>query len=390
MAYQDSILHPDFKVGVLGGGQLGKMLAQAANNWHLPLYLLDDSDTFPAGRVSPFFSEGSFKNYDDVYNFGKDKEVLTIEIEHVNTEALRQLKKEGVSVHPAPDQLDIIKDKGLQKQFYDRHNIPTSPFALYENEDAVRKAVAEGNRPLPFVQKSRTAGYDGRGVSIIRSEADLKDKLLSGPCMIEDLVEMDKEIAVIVARNESGQTQAFPAVEMAFNPDANLVEFLFCPANISEEVEAKAEALAVQVINTYGISGLLAVELFLDKAGNLLVNEVAPRPHNSGHHTIDSCYTSQFEQHLRAILNLPLGSTKMKSPSVMVNLLGAPGHTGPAYYKNLEECLKIEGAHFHLYGKTTTKPFRKMGHATIVDESMERAVGKARWIQEKLEIISGV
>ncbi|WP_421948120.1 5-(carboxyamino)imidazole ribonucleotide synthase [Phaeodactylibacter xiamenensis] len=389
MAYQDSILHPDFKVGVLGGGQLGKMMAQAANNWHLPLFLLDTDNSFPAGRVSPFFTEGNFKDYDDVYNFGKDKQVLTIEIEHVNTEALHQLEKEGVKVHPAPAKLDIIKDKGLQKQFYAAHNIPTAPFRLYKDESEVKQAVALGERPLPFVQKSRTAGYDGRGVSIIRSKADLEEKLLPGPCMIEDLVEMDKEIAVIVARNESGQTQAFPAVEMAFNPEANLVEFLFCPANINKEVEAKAEALAAEVINAYGICGLLAVELFLDKEGNLLVNEVAPRPHNSGHHTIDSCYTSQFEQHLRAILNLPLGSTKMKSPSVMVNLLGAPGHTGPVHYKHLEECLKIEGAHFHLYGKSTTKPFRKMGHATIVDESLERAVGKARWIQEKLEIVSG-
>jgi 5-(carboxyamino)imidazole ribonucleotide synthase len=389
MAYQDSILHPDFKVGVLGGGQLGKMMAQAANNWHLPLFLLDTDNSFPAGRVSPFFTEGNFKDYDDVYNFGKDKQVLTIEIEHVNTEALHQLEKEGVKVHPAPAKLDIIKDKGLQKQFYAAHNIPTAPFRLYKDESEVKQAVALGERPLPFVQKSRTAGYDGRGVSIIRSKADLEEKLLPGPCMIEDLVEMDKEIAVIVARNESGQTQAFPAVEMAFNPEANLVEFLFCPANINKEVEAKAEALAAEVINAYGICGLLAVELFLDKEGNLLVNEVAPRPHNSGHHTIDSCYTSQFEQHLRAILNLPLGSTKMKSPSVMVNLLGAPDHTGPVHYKHLEECLKIEGAHFHLYGKSTTKPFRKMGHATIVDESLERAVGKARWIQEKLEIVSG-
>ena len=389
MAYQDSILHPDFKIGVLGGGQLGKMLAQAANSWHLPLYFLDQDTSFPAARVSPYFFEGSFKDYDDVYQFGKDKNVLTIEIEHVNTEALHQLEKEGVTIHPSPAKLDIIKDKGLQKQFYAKHDIPTAPYGLFEDEAAVKEAVANGERPLPFVQKSRTAGYDGRGVSIIRTVADLDNKLLPGPCMIEDLVEMDKEIAVIVARNESGQTQAFPSVEMAFNPEANLVEFLFCPADISKEIATQAEQLAIQIINAYGICGLLAVELFLDKDGNLLVNEVAPRPHNSGHHTIDSCYTSQFEQHLRAILNLPLGSTKMKLPSVMVNLLGAPGHTGPAYYKNLEECLKIEGAYFHLYGKTTTKPFRKMGHATIVDESLERAVGKARWIQEKLEIVSG-
>lgn len=389
MAYQSSVLHPDFKLGVLGGGQLGKMMALAAGNWHLPLYLLDQSADFPAGRVSPFFTAGNFKDYDDVYNFGRDKDVLTIEIEHVNTEALHQLEREGVVVHPSPAKLDIIKDKGLQKQFYAEKSIPTSPFRLYEDETAVRKAVAAGSQSLPFVQKTRTAGYDGKGVSVIQNEADLQEKLLPGACLIEELVDIDKEIAVIVARNEAGAVEAFPAVEMAFNPTANLVEFLFCPADIPRSVEQAAERLAVEVIEAFDLCGLLAVELFWDKSGQLLVNEVAPRPHNSGHHTIDSCYTSQFEQHIRAVLNLPLGSTRMKAPSVMVNLLGAASQTGPAYYEGLEECLKIEGAYFHLYGKTTTKPFRKMGHATVVDQSLEKAVEKARLVQRTLKIVAG-
>jgi len=386
MSYEASILHPHFKLGVLGGGQLGKMMALAAGNWHLPLYLLDRSDDFPAARASPFFMEGDFKSYNDVYQFGKGMNVLTIEIEHVNTEALHQLVEDGVKVHPAPDQLDIIKDKGQQKQFYAERDIPTAPFELYEDESAVQKAVKKGKLRLPFVQKTRTAGYDGKGVSVIREESALAEKLLPGPCLIEELVEIEKEIAVIVARNEAGAVEAFPAVEMAFNPEANLVEFLFCPADIPAAVEAEAERLSRRVIEAFGICGLLAVELFLDKEGQLLVNEVAPRPHNSGHHTIDSCYTSQFEQHLRAVLNLPLGSTKMKAPSVMVNLLGEAGQTGPAYYQGLEDCLAMEGVHLHLYGKTATKPYRKMGHATIVDESPERAVEKARRVQQLMRI----
>ncbi|MCB0547474.1 MAG: 5-(carboxyamino)imidazole ribonucleotide synthase [Phaeodactylibacter sp.] len=383
-----SPLHPDFKLGVLGGGQLGKMLALAAGNWHLPLYVLDSSKDFPAGRVTPFFTEGNFKDYDDVYQFGRQLNVLTIEIEHVNTEALRRLEKEGVTVHPSPFQLDIIKDKGAQKLFYQKKGIPTAPFRLFENEQAVRQAAEKGELTFPFVQKTRTAGYDGRGVSVIRSAEKLAG-LLPGACLIEKQVDIDKELAVIVARNARGETKAFPAVEMEFNPEANLVEFLFCPAAISPELEAKAEALATEVTVAYDICGLLAVELFLDKEGQLLVNEVAPRTHNSGHHTIDSCYTSQFEQQLRAVLNFPLGSTRMKAPSVMVNLLGAEGYTGPAIYQGLEECLAIEGVHIHLYGKAITKPFRKMGHVTIVDEDLANAKAKARKVKELLTIISG-
>ncbi|MCB0564231.1 MAG: 5-(carboxyamino)imidazole ribonucleotide synthase [Phaeodactylibacter sp.] len=384
----NSPLHPDFKLGVLGGGQLGKMLALAAGNWHLPLYVLDSDKDFPAARVTPFFTEGNFKDYNDVYQFGKRLDVLTIEIEHVNTEALHQLEKEGLTIHPSPGKLDIIKDKGAQKLFYQEKRIPTAPFQLFEDEQAVRLAIEKKAITFPFVQKTRTAGYDGRGVSVIRDANSLGD-LLPGACLIEAQVEIDKELAVIVARNADGETRAFPAVEMEFNPEANLVEFLFCPAAITPELEAAAEKLAIQVAVDYDIYGLLAVELFLDKKGQLLVNEVAPRPHNSGHHTIDSCYTSQFEQHLRAVLNFPLGSTRMKAPSVMVNLLGAEGHTGPAVYQGMEDCLAIEGVHIHLYGKAITKPFRKMGHVTIVDESLEKAKDKARKVKALLKIVSG-
>jgi 5-(carboxyamino)imidazole ribonucleotide synthase len=383
-----NLLDGNFKLGVLGGGQLGKMMALATGNWHLPLHFLDSSKDFPAGYLSPYFTEGNFKDYDNVLAFGKDKDVLTIEIEHVNTKALHELQQQGVTVHPAPEKLDIIKDKGLQKLFYQEHNIPTSAFELYEDEQAVLDAIKNDRLKFPFVQKSRTAGYDGRGVSLIKNAAELESKLLEGPCLIEEMVKMDKELAVIVARNEAGQTVAYPAVEMLFHPEANLVEFLACPAQVPAEIETKARTLALEVINTLDICGLLAVELFLDQSGELMVNEVAPRPHNSGHHTIDSCYTSQFEQHIRAVCNLPLGSTKMKSPAVMVNLLGAEGHTGPTRYEGLSDCLEMEGIYLHLYGKTHTRPFRKMGHATIIDEDLERAKEKARKVQNTLRIIS--
>lgn len=364
------------------------MLALAAGPCHLPIDLMDESEDFPAAPYARRFVRGNFKDYDDVYNFGKTVDVLTIEIEHVNTEALHQLQAEGIKVHPRPAALDIIKDKGLQKQFYEERNIPTSAFRLFENEEALRAAIADGSRPLPFVQKSRTAGYDGRGVSVIKDQRDLKDKLLPGACVAEELVDLEKEIAVIAARNEQGEIRTFPAVEMVFNPVANLVEFLSSPANIPEAVAAEADALARRVIEAYDICGLLAVELFLNKEGKILVNEVAPRPHNSGHHTIESCYTSQYEQHLRGILNWPLGSTQLKTAAVMVNLLGEEGHTGPAFYDGLEECLALPGVAIHLYGKVTTKPFRKMGHVTILADEPEAAMAIARQVKDTLRVIA--
>ena len=374
------------KLGILGGGQLGKMLCQAASCWELPIYALDTSIKFPAGPYCKGFQEGSFKNYEDVVGFGRQMDVLTIEIEHVNTDALRLLQAEGKTVHPDPDALDIIKDKGLQKQFYAKHQIPTAPFELYADKAAVLNALKKKTLTIPFVQKSRTAGYDGKGVAVIQKEVDLKTKLLDGPCMIEDLVEMDKEIAVVVARNERGEIQTFDPVEMEFNPIANLVEFLICPSTITVKQAQTCTDLAKKIIAAYDICGLLAVEFFLDTKGNILVNEVAPRPHNSGHHTIDSAVTSQYEQHLRGVLNMPLGSTKLTSPSVMVNLLGADGYKGDAHYEGLNECLAIEGVKIHLYGKAMTKPFRKMGHATIIADTIEAAKEKARKVQTTLII----
>ena len=386
---QKNIFHPGFRLGILGAGQLGKMLAIAAADWHLPIYALDQSRDFPAGPYCAEFTEGSFNDYDDVYAFGKDMDALTIEIEHVAVEALARLEEEGVAVHPRPGALAIIKDKGLQKQFWAERMLPTSSFCLYESGAELRKAALAGEEPFPFVQKSRTEGYDGRGVAIIRSEADL-DKLMDVPCVVEDLVDIEKELAVIAARNTAGEVVAFPAVEMTFHPEANLVEFLLCPARISPELEAEAEALAIRAIKALDVCGLLAVELFLTTAGELLINEVAPRPHNSGHHTINSCYTSQFEQHLRGILGLPLGSVKMKTPSVMLNLLGEPGHSGPVYYEGMEEALAMEGVNVHLYGKSHTKPFRKMGHVTVLDADLDRAIAKARKAQEVLKVVSNI
>lgn len=375
------------KLGILGGGQLGKMLALAAGNWHLPIHILDSSSDFPAGRFASVFTTGSFNDYDTVYQFGKTVDLLTIEIEHVHLGALKQLKQEGLTIHPDPDVLELIKDKGLQKLFYQEKGIPTAPFQLFEHYTDLEAALDAGTLRPPFVQKSRTDGYDGRGVSIIRSQHD-RHKLIPGATLIEEMAPIAKELAVVVARNADGAVRTFPSVEMDFNPDANLVEFLICPARISPEVEQAAEALAIQVVEAFGLCGLLAVELFLTTDGALWVNEVAPRPHNSGHHTIDSCETSQYEQHLRAILNLPLGETRLHTPAVMVNLLGAEGFSGPVHYEGLEACMAIPGTHLHLYGKEQTKPFRKMGHVTVTHPNLEQAIQHAREVQKTLRIIS--
>ncbi|HMQ45951.1 MAG TPA: 5-(carboxyamino)imidazole ribonucleotide synthase [Saprospiraceae bacterium] len=386
MAKNKHPLQADFRLGVLGAGQLGKMLGQAASPWHLPLHFLDQAADFPAAAVGAI-TVGDFRQYADVLAFGRQMDVLTIEIEHVNTEALKQLVAEGITVHPAPDKLEIIKDKGLQKLFFEAHGIPTADFQLFENEEAVLAAIQTGKMQFPFVQKSRKEGYDGKGVAVIQTEADLP-KLLPGACLVENMVDIALELALIVAKNASGEIQCFPLVEMAFNPLANLVEFLACPAQVSPSIEQAAIQLAERLIAAFDICGLLAVEMFLDQSGRLWINEVAPRPHNSGHHSINSCYTSQFEQHLRGILNWPLGSTQMLSPSIMVNLLGEPGYAGPAIYQGLEACLAIPGVNLHLYGKAETKPFRKMGHATILAETLEDARQKATFVKDTLKIVA--
>lgn len=377
------------KIGILGGGQLGKMLCLSAANWDFKMYILDPTPGCPASQVCTGFTQGNFNDYHDVLEFGRDKDIITIEIEHVNTDALRELERMGKTVHPAPAALDIIKDKGTQKEFYRQNDIPTAPFELFEDEKALLQAVSEGRWKLPFVQKTRTAGYDGKGVAIMRTHADLEKKLLSGPCLAEELADIQTEIAVIAAQNEDGSVSVFPAVEMDFHPEANLVEFLLCPARISPLQEAEAQALAERVIRSLGCCGLLAVEMFLTKSGEIWVNESAPRPHNSGHHTIDSAITSQFQQHIRAVANLPLGSgTQVTGAAVMLNLLGEEGHKGPVVYRGAEECLAMEGVYIHLYGKAATSPFRKMGHVTITADDTESAIRKADFVKKHLKVVS--
>ena len=375
----------DLTLHILGGGQLGKMLIEAASDWNIRCHVLDPDPDCSCSRLAWQFTCGSFKDYDAVMAFCAEAHYITIEIEHVNTDALRDLKAQGKKVFPDPDMLDIIKDKGKQKSFYVEHGIPTSPFTLYDDADAIRQAVASGTRTLPFVQKSCTAGYDGKGVQVVRTKDDL-DKLLPGASLAEELIPFEKELAVIVARSTNGDTKAFPAVEMEFHPTANLVEFLLSPAHINSELEQKAQQLAVRTIEAMNLYGVLAVEMFLTADGDILVNEVAPRPHNSGHHTIEANITSQYQQLLRSIFGLPLGSTALSTTSMMVNLLGEDGYTGEAIYEGLPECLAIEGVYVHLYGKKITKPFRKMGHVTIVDSDAAKAREKANFVKDNLKI----
>ena len=375
----------DLTLHILGGGQLGKMLIEAASDWNIRCHVLDPDPDCSCSRLAWQFTCGSFKDYDAVMAFCAEAHYITIEIEHVNTDALRDLKAQGKKVFPDPDMLDIIKDKGKQKSFYVEHGIPTSPFTLYDDADAIRQAVASGTRTLPFVQKSCTAGYDGKGVQVVRTKDDL-DKLLPGASLAEELIPFEKELAVIVARSTNGDTKAFPAVEMEFHPTANLVEFLLSPAHINSELEQKAQQLAVRTIEAMNLYGVLAVEMFLTADGDILVNEVAPRPHNSGHHTIEANITSQYQQLLRSIFGFPLGSTALTTTSMMVNLLGEDGYTGEAIYEGLPECLAIEGVYVHLYGKKITKPFRKMGHVTIVDSDAAKAREKANFVKDNLKI----
>lgn len=381
----EKLVTSNLKLGIIAGGQLGKMLIQAASKWDITCYVLDATADAPASHIAHHFVQGSHTDFDAVYNFGKLVDVLTFEIESVNIDALQQLKKEGVTIVPDPDILALIQDKGLQKQFYSDHKIPTSPFVLFEDEEAIQKALDQEEIAYPFVQKLRKGGYDGRGVSVINSPEDLSE-LLPGPSVVENKVDIEKEIAVIVARNNYGETKCFPVVEMVFDPKANLVDKLVCPANLSEEIVEKANTISTKVAELIEMVGLLAVELFVSKDGQVIVNEVAPRTHNSGHHTIESVVTSQFEQHLRSILNLPLGSTALKMPAVMVNLLGEDGQTGPVMYQGLYETLAIDGVNLHLYGKKITKPYRKMGHATVIAPTIEEAIEKAEKVKNSIKV----
>ncbi|MEL6357144.1 MAG: 5-(carboxyamino)imidazole ribonucleotide synthase, partial [Bacteroidota bacterium] len=341
----------------------------------------------PAQDYASNFVTGNFKFTQDVLAFGRTVDVLTIEIEHIDTAALHQLVKEGIKVYPQPNVIDTIKDKGLQKRFYRLHELPTAPFELFEDEHEVKEAVAEGRWRFPFVQKVRTGGYDGRGVAIIRSEADLKEKLLVGPCLLEELADIEKELAAIVARSAKGEIRVFPIVEMEFHPTANLVEYLLCPARIPGDLQDEVNTLARQTAEAFDIVGLLAVELFLNKDGRIWINEVAPRPHNSGHHTIEACLTSQYQQHLRAIMGWPLGETTLLSPAAMANILGSNGPVGPTEINGFEEVLAVSGVYPHLYGKKMAKPNRKMGHLTALGDTLEQAKLKAKRAKQMISVI---
>lgn len=372
-----------FKLGMLGGGQLGRMFIQEALNYDIHVHCLDPDKQAPCSQLATTFQCGSLLDYDTVYQFGKDKHVLTVEIEHVNTDALETLEKEGVKVFPQPVILKTVQDKGLQKLFYQKHQLPTAPFQLVDS----KADLMQLNLPFPYVLKWRKGGYDGKGVQIMRSMADF-ETLEDTAYVIEELIPFTKELSVIVAQNSSNEIAVYPTVECEFNPTVNLVEFLFSPADISSELEQKAKELARKVIDSLQMTGILAVELFLTAENELLINEIAPRPHNSGHHTIECCYTSQFEQHLRSIIDAPLGSTQLITPGVMINLLGEPGYEGEAIYENLNQVMRYEGVAVHLYGKAKTKPFRKMGHVTIYGHNLQEIKSLGRKVASELKIIA--
>lgn len=373
----------NFKLGILGGGQLGRMLIQSAIDFNIYIKILDGDANAPCRPFAHEFVHGSLMDYDTVYAFGKTVNVLTIEIEHVNVEALEQLEREGVNVYPQPAVIRTIQDKRVQKQFYKNNLIPTADFVLVENQDEVHQHV----HFLPAFQKLGKSGYDGRGVQRLKTKADLA-KAFTEPSLLEKAVDFEKEISIIVARNVHGEVSVFPPVELVFHPEYHLVEYLFAPAQLSGQIIAQANEIATGVATKLGIVGLLAVEMFVTHTGEVLVNESAPRPHNSGHHTIKANYTSQFEQHLRAILGLPLGNTDTQSYAAMVNLLGEEGHTGEVVYQGMEEALALGGVYIHLYGKKTTKPYRKMGHITIMDAELQTLKEKVQKVKDFVKVIS--
>lgn len=370
------------RIGVLGGGQLGRMLIQSAIDFNIHFSVLDPDGNAPCSKISDFTS-GKLTDFDTVVAFGNHLDLITIEIENVSVAALKELVKQGKQVYPQPEVIELIQDKRTQKEFYRQNHFPTAEFVL----TGTKEDVKNNKNFLPAVNKLGKEGYDGRGVQILRSESDL-DKAFDKPSLLEKLIDFEKEISVIVARNASGDVVCYPAVEMVFHPDANLVEYLFSPAQVSDTIAKKAEALARGIIEKLNMVGLLAVEMFVTKNGDVLVNEIAPRPHNSGHQTIEANITSQYEQHLRAILNWPLGSTDMIMSSAMVNLLGEDGYAGEAKYQGMLEVLSQRGVHVHLYGKKTTKPFRKMGHVTIVDADIENLKKKATFVKQTLKVIT--
>ncbi|MCP4977893.1 MAG: 5-(carboxyamino)imidazole ribonucleotide synthase [Maribacter sp.] len=377
----------DFKLGILGGGQLGKMILYETRKFDIYTKVMDASNEAPCKIACNEFVIGDLLDFEAVYNFGLTVDVLTIEIENVNINALERLEVEGVKVYPPTSALRIIQNKAKQKLFYVDNDIPTAPFSRFAYASEIKDSIEHVSLEFPFVWKSAQFGYDGQGVKIIRSTEDLNG-LPQGECITEDMIPFKNELAVVVARNVSGDVDTYPVVEMEFHPEANQVEYVICPARIDDKVAQKARKIALKVSNSIKHVGLLAVEMFQTKEDEILVNEVAPRPHNSGHYSIEASYTNQFEQHIRAILDLPLGNTDSKVAGIMVNLVGAEGYTGDVIYKNIEDILRLEGVTPHIYGKKQTRPFRKMGHVTIINEDIEEARKIAQQVKETIKVIS--
>jgi 5-(carboxyamino)imidazole ribonucleotide synthase len=377
----------NFKLGILGGGQLGKMLLYETRKYDIQTYVVDPSNEAPCKISSNYFEQGDLMDYETVLKFGRKVDLLTFEIEGVNIQALKQLELEGKKVYPSSKTLEKIQDKSVQKEFYTSHNISTAPFKVFPSKEEFLIALNSDQLKFPQVWKSSTGGYDGRGVLVVRNIEDA-ESVSEGACIAEELVPFKNELAVIVARTHSGQTKTFPVVEMEFHPTANQVEYVICPARIDDIVAEKAIKVAKDVSEAFQHEGLLAVEMFQTEEDEIIVNEVAPRPHNSGHLSIESSFTNQFEQHLRAILDLPLGSTETKLAGIMVNLSGEEGYTGEVIYKNIEKVMEMEGVTPHIYGKKITRPFRKMGHVTIVNKDLSQARKIAEEVKNTIKVIS--
>jgi len=377
----------NFKLGILGGGQLGRMLLAETQKLDIYTTILDSSTNAPCAEICNKFVVGNLLDFDAVYNFGKTVDVLTIEIENVNLDALDRLEEEGLTIYPKPKDLRIIQSKARQKNFYIDNQIPTAEFSHYAYLEELKHSYENNIIDFPFVWKAARFGYDGNGVKIVRNIEDLEN-LPNVECITEKLIPFKNELAVIVARNADGETNTYPVVEMEFHPEANQVEYVICPARIDFKVAEKAREIALKVVSKLDFVGLLAVEMFQTKKDDILVNEVAPRPHNSGHYSIEASYTNQFEQHLRSILNLPLGNTESKVAGIMVNLVGEEGFSGDVVYEKIEDILKIEGVTPHIYGKKETRPFRKMGHVTIVNKDIDKAREIAQKVKETIKVIS--
>lgn len=374
-------------IGILGGGQLGKMLLYDTRKWDIKTKVLDNNPNAPAKLSCDEFHVGDLMDYQTVLNFAKNIDVLTIEIENVNVQALEEIEKKGIKVYPQPNVLAIIQNKLKQKKFYKENKIPTAPFREFKSIKSIKEQIIHGNLCFPFVWKSNSMGYDGFGVKIIKSNRDIEE-LNDTPGFIEDLIEIKKELSVIICRNVKGEIKNFPVVEMIFNNDSNQVEYIISPARINNEISRKAISIALKLSKLYNHVGIMAIELFLTSDNEILINEVAPRPHNSGHFSIEMSYTSQFEQHIRAILGLPLGEAKNKISGVMVNLVGEKQNNGPVKFSNIDQIMTIEGVTPHIYGKKETRPNRKMGHVTIVNEKIENAIKIAKKVKETIKVIS--